>query len=68
MNIFEYYKDVFIKSLNDIKIDESIINKISVESPKDKKFGDISFNAPLILGSSLNKSPMILAEEFKLLI
>ena len=68
MNIFEYYKDVFIKSLNDIKIDESIINKISVETPKDKKFGDISFNAPLILGSSLNKSPMILAEEFKLLI
>ena len=68
MNIFEYYKDVFIKSLNDIKIDESIINKISVESPKDKKFGDISFNAPLILGSSLNKSPMILAEEFRLLI
>ena len=68
MNIFEYYKDIFLKSIEYKDIDEKITNKISVEKPKQKSFGDISFNAPLILGSYLKKNPLILAEEFKNLI
>ena len=68
MNIFQYYKDIFLKSIEYKDIDEKITNKISVEKPKQKSFGDISFNAPLILGSYFKKNPLILAEEFKNLI
>ena len=65
MNIFEHYKDIFIETINIKNIDKKIKNKIAVEIPKQKIFGDISFNAPLILGSFLKKSPLVLAEEFK---
>ena len=68
MNIFEYYKDIFLQSIKHINIDEKLKSKISVETPKQKTFGDISFNAPLVLSSILKKDPLILAEEFKNLI
>ena len=56
MNIFEYYKNIFLKSINNKNIDKKIKDKIIVEIPKQKIFGDISFNAPLILGSFLKKN------------
>ena len=65
MNIFEHYKDIFIESINIKNIDKKIKNKIVVEIPKQKIFGDISFNAPLILGSYLIKTPLVFAEDFK---
>ncbi len=65
MNIFEHYKNIFLKSINNANIDNKIKKKISVEIPKQKIFGDISFNAPLILGSFLKKSPLVLAEKFR---
>ena len=68
MNIFDYYKNLFLKIIKDIPIDKLIIKKITVETPKQKTFGDISFNAPLILASSLKKQPMQLANEIKELI
>tara|TARA_B100000963_G_scaffold360477_1_gene391501 strand:+ start:6198 stop:7901 length:1704 start_codon:yes stop_codon:yes gene_type:complete len=68
MNIYIYYKDIFLDCINHLIVDKKIKSKITVEIPKQKNFGDISFNAPLILGSSLNKSPLILAEDFKKLI
>ncbi|MEK9561026.1 MAG: arginine--tRNA ligase [Pelagibacteraceae bacterium] len=68
MNIFDYYKNLFLKIIKDIPIDKLIIKKITVETPKQKIFGDISFNAPLILASSLKKQPMQLANEIKELI
>ncbi len=68
VNIFEYYKEIFLNSIDKIAVDDVVKNKITVETPKQKKFGDISFNAPLILGSLLKKSPMVLAENFKNLI
>ena len=68
MDIFDYYKNLFLKIIKDIPIDKLIIKKITVETPKQKIFGDISFNAPLILASSLKKQPMQLANEIKELI
>ena len=44
MNIFDYYKNLFLKIIKDIPIDKLIIKKINVETPKQKTFGDISFN------------------------
>ena len=56
----------FLLSRSILKIlKKKIKNKIAVEIPKQKIFGDISFNAPLILGSFLKKSPLVLAEDFK---
>ena len=50
MNIFEYSQIFFLnQSITKILIKK--LDKIIVEIPKQKIFGDISFNAPLILGS-----------------
>ena len=68
MNIFVHYKEVFLQCLKNIPIDKKIKNKITVEIPKNKIFGDISFNAPLILSSILNRSSLDIAKEFKDLI
>ena len=68
MNIFVHYKEVFLRCLKNIPIDKKIKNKITVEIPKNKIFGDISFNAPLILSSILNRSSLDIAKEFKDLI
>ena len=57
MNIFEHYKEIFLETINIKNIDKKIKNKIVVEIPKQKIFGDISFNAPLILGSFLKNRP-----------
>ncbi len=65
MNIFEHYKDIFLKSIDKFNIDAKYISKILVEIPKQKSFGDISFNAPLVLGSLLKKSPILIAEQIK---
>ncbi len=65
MNIFEYYKDIFLKSIDELNIDANYRSKILVETPKRKSFGDISFNAPLVLGSLLKKSPLIIAKQIK---
>ena len=58
-------KIFFLKSINIKNIDKKIKNKIAVEIPKQKIFGDISFNAPLILGSFFEKIALVLAEDFK---
>ena len=36
MNIFEYYKDIFLESINYKNIDKNIKKKIAVEIPKQK--------------------------------
>ena len=63
MNINEYYKDLFINFLKDYKINEKLISKINIENPKQKNFGDVSFNAPLILASEFKRKPLDIANE-----
>jgi len=65
MNIFDYYKNLFLNLIKDDLITESVKKKITVEVPKNKSFGDISFNAPLILASLVKKNPIQLADEIK---
>ena len=57
MNIIEHYKDLFIKFIKPLDADPNLIAKINVERPKKISFGDLSFNAPLILSSSLKNHP-----------
>ena len=54
MNIFRFYKDEFSKLLKENNYDCNY-NKLSVDSPRQSSFGDLAFNAPLILSSSLKK-------------
>ena len=64
MSIFKIYKKKFTKSLSENHfINENLYDKITVDVPRNQKFGDISFNAPLILASNLNKNPILLAEN-----
>ena len=64
MSIFKFYKTKFISSLTSQGFELNDYNeKLSVDIPKQEKFGDISFNAPLVLSSSLKKNPIIIAQE-----
>ena len=64
MSIFKFYKTKFISSLTSQGFElNDFSEKLSVDIPKQEKFGDISFNAPLVLSSSLKKNPIIIAQE-----
>jgi arginyl-tRNA synthetase len=64
MSIFKFYKEKFISSLTSQGFElNDFSEKLSVDIPKQEKFGDISFNAPLVLSSSLKKNPIIIAQE-----
>ena len=64
MSIFKFYKAKFVSSLTSQGFElNDFSEKLSVDIPKQEKFGDISFNAPLVLSSSLKKNPIIIAQE-----
>ena len=44
---------------------EARLKGISIEEPKNKKFGDLSTNAAMMLAPVFKKSPMDIAEELK---
>ena len=53
MNIFNYYKKSFIKTLNNEGYEFlNLEDKFLVEKPKKEGYGDITFNAALIHTSS----------------
>ena len=57
MNIFKIYKDKFYLLLQDNNF-ECNEDKVTVDSPRQASFGDLAFNAPLILSSSLKINPL----------
>ena len=64
MSIFKFYKKKFISSLASHGFELTDFNeKLSVDIPKQEKFGDISFNVPLVIASSLKKNPIIVAQQ-----
>ena len=64
MSIFKFYKKKFISSLASHGFELMEFNeKLSVDIPKQEKFGDISFNVPLVIASSLKKNPIIVAQQ-----
>ena len=66
MNIFNYYKKSFIKTLNNEGYEFlNLEDKFLVEKPKKEGYGDITFNAALIFSSKLKSDPMDIALNFK---
>ena len=67
MNIFKLYKD---KLCGLLEANQYVCNyeKISIDPPKQAAFGDLAFNAPLILASETKKNPLDLANELSELI
>ena len=64
MSIFKFYKKKFISSLASHGFELTEFNeKLSVDIPKQEKFGDISFNVPLVIASSLKKNPIVVAQQ-----
>ena len=64
MSFFKFNKAKLISSLSLQGFELNVISeKLSVDIPNQVKFGDISFNAPLVLSSSLKKNPIIIAQE-----
>jgi len=65
MNIFEIYKSSFNKIIFDNfkEVDKNIT--FSVDVPKNKNFGDIAYNAPLVLSSILKENPIDIANKIK---
>ncbi len=73
MNIFQETKQIIVDILKDIIRKEKIIfdfnfDKITVEVPKDEKFGEMSTNAALIFSKPFKCSPIDLAEKIKILL
>jgi Arginyl-tRNA synthetase len=67
MNIFKLYKNKF----SDILLSNNYqcnFSKLTVEPPRDPAFGDLAYNAPLILSSNLKKKPLEIGSEISLLI
>ncbi len=46
-------------------VDTPDLSGITIEEPKDKKFGDLSTNAAMVLAPVLKRSPMDIAEDLK---
>ena len=67
MNIFQFYKDQFCDLLKENKYNCNY-EKISVEPPKQTNFGDLAFNAPLILAAEFKKNPLEIGSEIAELI
>ena len=73
MNIFNTYLRYINKTIiillkeNSIVLEnKNLLEKVVVEAPKDKKFGDLSTNAALILSSTLKTKPLDIAKKLKL--
>ena len=67
MNIFKIYKDKFSGLLQSNSY-ECNYDKISVDTPRQASFGDLAFNAPLILSSSSKKNPLEIGSDIANLI
>ena len=70
MNIFNTYlkfiNETVLILLEDNKIvleNENLLEKVVVEVPKDKKFGDLSTNAALVLSSTFKTKPLDVAKK-----
>ena len=69
MNIFEQVRKIIIQVAITKGIrDDTILNKITAEPPKDEKHGDISTNIALLGSKTLNMNPRELAENVGLLL
>ncbi|MBN2073308.1 MAG: arginine--tRNA ligase [Actinobacteria bacterium] len=63
--LINYLKEKLIKSLGESTGDAAGLKGIKVEEPNNKKFGDLSTNAALVLAPVLKKSPMVIAGDIK---
>ena len=73
MNIFNTYLRyinktilILLKENNIVLKNNNLLERVVVEVPKDKKFGDLSTNAALILSSIFKKKPLDVAKKLKL--
>ena len=74
MNIFNTYLQyinetilILLENNNIVLENDNLLEKIVVEVPKDKKFGDLSTNAALVLSSTFKTKPLDVAKKLKLI-
>jgi arginyl-tRNA synthetase len=53
----------YVGSLKGVRAED--LNNLTIEEPKNKKFGDLSTNVAMVLAPVLKRDPMDIAEEFK---
>ena len=70
MNIFNTYLQyinetilILLENNNIVLENDNLLEKIVVEVPKDKKFGDLSTNAALVLSSTFKSKPLDVAKK-----
>ena len=73
MNIFNTYLQyinetilILLENNNIVLENNNLLEKVVVEVPKDKKFGDLSTNAALVLSSTFKTKPLDVARKLKL--
>lgn len=67
MNLFTIFQSEILMSIHQLseegKLKENLVlDRITVEPPRDRTHGDISTNAAMILSKSLNMSPLAVAD------
>ena len=68
MNVFLEFKEAILEHFNDLFVNETLLGKvplekITVETPRDRSFGELSTNAALVIGQIGKIKPMIIAEK-----
>ena len=73
MNIFNTYLKfinetilILLEDNNIVLENKNLLEKVVVEVPKDRKFGDLSTNAALVLSSTFKAKPLDVAKKLKL--
>jgi arginyl-tRNA synthetase len=61
LEIKQEIKKIIIKNYQEIS--DNDFEQVAVEMPKNKNFGDLSTNAPMVLCKKLKQSPLILAND-----
>ena len=62
--LFIHYREIIEDFIKDLVADNnSSVNSISVDPPKDEFFGDFSTNIAMVLAKRLKRNPIELAEE-----
>ena len=66
MNLYNYFRDVVLKELQEIELPGGLdMSRVMVEPTRDPKHGDIATNAAMVLAKPAGKNPRQLAEALK---
>ncbi len=65
MNLFSYFRDEVIRTVQSTIAENLPRDKITCEPPRDASHGDVATNAAMVLSKDVGLAPRVLAEKIK---